>query len=389
MWSKQIDLKFDIQKMGAEGYEVKLFSNHLYICSVPYLDQSGNVHTDGVLGTPVENPGDHVVYWSGSYPFAKSEEKLTSLQHQQQDIRLSSESDVVFHFSFSNKPQGGFQNYFDKMRSYINIICGPAMAVDSTVTPQTYMPLRTFYKDSPFEYDDTCSLRANTMAINAKAKGEVVAIIGLGGTGSYVLDFLAKSYEKEVHLFDADVFCPHNAFRFPGASSFDDVSKQEKKVAILARKYSSMKKNIVAHPYQINQTNMKELIELGVTSVFLCLDCGEVKKPLIPFLQEHEIFCVDTGMSATIEKDELQCSVRTTVIKKETLFADFISLSDDEVEDVYKSNIQIAEMNALNAILAVVQWKKHLGIYANVQPEETVVYSSDSDCLFWSERKNG
>ena len=35
----------------------------------------------------------------------------------------------------------------------------------------------------------------------------------------------------------------------------------------------------------------------------------------------------------------------------------------EEQEDIYKSNIQIAELNMLNAVMAVLQWKKLLTFY--------------------------
>ena len=33
-------------------------------------------------------------------------------------------------------------------------------------------------------------------------------------------------------------------------------------------------------------------------------------------------------------------------------------------EDDYSSNIQVADLNALNAILAIIRWKRYLGFYA-------------------------
>ena len=40
-----------------------------------------------------------------------------------------------------------------------------------------------------------------------------------------------------------------------------------------------------------------------------------------------------------------------------------ISYRDIEDEDEYHQNIQIAELNALNAALAVIKWKKLMGFY--------------------------
>ena len=70
-----------------------------------------------------------------------------------------------------------------------------------------------------FLYEDTASSRADIVTINSKLKSLRIGIVGLGGTGSYVLDFVAKTPVKEIHLFDGDTFDQHNAFRAPGAAS--------------------------------------------------------------------------------------------------------------------------------------------------------------------------
>ncbi|WP_318271316.1 ThiF family adenylyltransferase [Sphingobacterium cellulitidis] len=46
-----------------------------------------------------------------------------------------------------------------------------------------------------------------------KLERQKIAIIGLGGTGAYILDMVAKTPVKEIHLFDGDSFDQHNAFR--------------------------------------------------------------------------------------------------------------------------------------------------------------------------------
>ncbi len=54
-----------------------------------------------------------------------------------------------------------------------------------------------------------------------------MAIIGVGGTGSYILDLIAKTSVKEIHLFDGDTFDSHNAFRSPGIATLDEVNQRE------------------------------------------------------------------------------------------------------------------------------------------------------------------
>ena len=59
-------------------------------------------------------------------------------------------------------------------------------------------------------------LRAEITDLALKFKDDVVAVIGLGGTGAYLLDFLVKTPVREIRAFDRDIFCVHNAFRSPG-----------------------------------------------------------------------------------------------------------------------------------------------------------------------------
>ncbi|MBK8460316.1 MAG: ThiF family adenylyltransferase, partial [Micropruina sp.] len=53
-------------------------------------------------------------------------------------------------------------------------------------------------------------------------------------------------------------------------------------------------------------------------------------------------------------------------------------------EDDYSSNIQVAELNALNAALAVIRWKRHLGFYAAHSMTNQTVYK-----LYLNELRNG
>ena len=42
-------------------------------------------------------------------------------------------------------------------------------------------------------------------------------------------------------------------------------------------------------------------------------------------------------------------------------------------------NVQIVDMNALNAALAVNRWKRHVGIYADLEGEHFSLYASDGN----------
>jgi len=58
-----------------------------------------------------------------------------------------------------------------------------------------------------------------------------------------------------------------------------------------------------------------------------------------------------------------------------------IAFSDDGGENDYSTNIQIAELNALNAALAVIKWKKLFGYYQDQSKEFNSVYSINDGVL--------
>ena len=55
-----------------------------------------------------------------------------------------------------------------------------------------------------------------------------------------------------------------------------------------------------------------------------------------------------------------------------------LSFSDGARDD-YATNIQIADLNALNAALAVIRWKKHLGFYSDLENEHHSTYQIDGN----------
>ena len=48
--------------------------------------------------------------------------------------------------------------------------------------------------------------------------------------------------------------------------------------------------------------------------------------------------------------------------------------SEEILENEYSTNIQIADLNCLNAVLAVVKWKKVSGFYQDLKKEHNSLY---------------
>ena len=117
--------------------------------------------------------------------------------------------------------------------------------IDPTCTPKLNKVVPAVFEaqSSVFHYPDMATTRAGIGAATIKPLVDRVAIIGLGGTGSYILDLLAKTPVLEIHLFDGDEFELHNSFRAPGAPAKEDFTNP-KKVDWFGATYDRMRKGI-------------------------------------------------------------------------------------------------------------------------------------------------
>ena len=140
------------------------------------------------------------------------------------------------------------------MTWYVSIISGPAWRIDKS-TAKTF-PFIEPEKDSdePFNYTDTASSRAEIVAVSNKMALKQIAIVGMGGTGSYVLDFAAKTPVRKIHIYDGDIFLQHNAFRSPGAPSGEDLREKQPKVTYFKNIYARMHRGIVDHAVYVDAT---------------------------------------------------------------------------------------------------------------------------------------
>lgn len=370
----------DIKKLRNEGYEVSLHGAYLIITNVPYVDvnkqvKKGTLVSDITIGAgKAAPPRSHVAYFAGGHPCNADGTIIQSIRHASSSNVLGG---VRVDHSFSNKPQGGYTDYYSKMTQYIRIISNPARAIDRTVTAKTFKVCKDIEDDSKFVYLDTNSSRSHIDSIADKVKGQKAGIIGLGGTGSYILDKLAKTKVAEIHLFDGDAFLQHNAFRAPGSATLEELGQGMQKVDYYAMKYGHMHRAIIPHDCYVDGSNLSLLDTLDF--VFISIDRNEPKKFIFERLISLEIPFIDVGMGVDRVDGALTGMLRVSLCTPQNAenFMDSkrISFADEEDEGAYNDNIQIAELNALNACLAIIKWKKLFGIYHDNEEEYNSTYS--------------
>jgi len=381
MSRRPIDLSPDLLRLQNEGYDIAVRDGFLLVRSVPYVDSNRTVQ-QGILisklrlsADATEKPDDHVTYWTGAHPCHSDGTAIASIQNPSLPQQLTSE--IRADFTFSAKAD--YRDYHHKMTTYIGRITGEATKIDPEASARVYPPIAADGDTDVFKYVDTASSRAGISAINARLDGHRVGIVGLGGTGAYVFDLAAKTRAAEIHIFDGDVFSQHNAFRAPGAPTLEELAARPKKVAYFAGVYSNMRGGIVAHDVFLDDTNL-QLID-GLDFVFLCMDRGAAKRAIVDRLVANCTSFVDLGMGVVLSAGRLGGIVRVTTSTPEARdqAAPHISFSDDDGQgNEYATNIQIPELNALNAAFAVIRWKKIFGLYQDAREDFYSGYSIPS-----------
>lgn len=386
----------DLRRLCDDGYEIAIVGAHVIVRNVPYVTPARLVARCTLacsLCTSGENllpPDGHTAYFSGEHPCHVDGRRMTEVVNSASPQQL--ETGLTVDFLLSNKPRNGpptgYTSYYDKLTTYVTHISAPAASLEPGATARTHLPVATEDNDSVFRYMDTASGRAGIGGLNQRLAQQRVAIIGVGGTGSYVLDLVAKTPAAEIHVYDGDVLLTHNAFRTPGAASIEELNGRPRKVDYLFQTYDRMRRGIVVHGEYLSADNCSTLASMSF--VFLCIDNGPSKQGLIDFLLNAQVAFVDVGMGIQLVDGALTGMLRVTACtpaKHDHVHEGrSIPRAAVNVDEAYDRNIQIAELNMLNAALAVIKWKKLCGFYVDLEREHDCCYTLNNNRLVNGER---
>lgn len=379
----------DLRRLRDEGYDIVVRAGHLVVRDVPYVDANAQVQR-GVLVTNLTlandvttEPNTHVMLFAGAYPCHKDGSEIDQIRNSSHPGKALAEGVTVDH-RFSAKPEGGrYRDHYEKVVTYVRILGGPAAAIQPDATARTYPVVSSEDEEAVFRYVDTAASRAGITGPSEKLKLARIGIVGLGGTGSYVLDLVAKTPVEEIWLIDGDVFRQHNAFRAPGAASGDDLAKGGFKVHHFKNIYDKMRRGITAYPEYISSSSL-HLIS-GMDFVFLCFDGGLEKQVVVEKLIRDGIPFVDVGMGLELTDDSvtglLRVTTGTPTCHRHVGGGGHIPFAASDDDDLYSTNIQVADLNALNAALAVIKFKKLFGFYLDLEREHHSVYMLNGNAM--------
>ena len=385
MYQKLASHNQDLQRLIDKGYAVTIDNNYLVIRDIPYLDAQQKLQTGAivVILNFIDNDHfiqtNHQIYFAGSSPYNLDGKPVPNLGDRAHAIALSEAcSDVVVQRSFSNKPKatGKYDDHFHKIETYVSFISGPAMQLHS-VDPYTFHTAKETNEDSVFKFRDTLTSRAEISDLSKKLENDNIAIIGLGGTGAYVLDYLVKSPVQEIRGYDHDEYHIHNAYRSPG--QLDESELNKSKADIYQARYENFRTGLSLETKFIDSSCLNDLD--GITFVFVCVDNGIARAEILDLLIEKKIPFIDVGMGLKRKDGALSGMVRTTYFPAENALKvrdkKWVNEQEDP-ENIYKANIQIGELNALNACLAVIRFKQLRGFYYEEDPYLNTLFNIGS-----------
>lgn len=134
----------DLKKLLDGGYEFEVIGGHLIVHHIPYLNSAkvikyGTLVCILTLASPTRTgqPPDHTIYFCGETPCDANGMPLTSIINNSNNQQLTS-TILANHYFSSKPPSGNYPDYYEKIRTYSEILCSQARAIDNSVT---YKPL--------------------------------------------------------------------------------------------------------------------------------------------------------------------------------------------------------------------------------------------------------
>jgi hypothetical protein len=377
VFQKLVSRNPDLARLVERGYAVAFDPGHLIVRDIPYLDANGALQWGAIVAKfdavnrEVVQQDNHQVYFAGSVPHGLDGQPIRNLAGGPCSICLAAEhKDVIVQRSFSNKPRqsGKFADHFEKIESYVAIISGPAIERHDA-NPYTFRSDQTTAGDPIFKFQDTLTSRAGIAELSACFENQKIAIIGLGGTGSFVLDYAVKARIPQIVGFDGDDFHVHNAYRSPGKLNEDELGLP--KAEVYQRRFEHFRHGLALKKLYIDRTSAAEFE--GVTFAFVCVDKGSAREEIFELLIGLEIPFLDVGMGLKRKDGPINGMMRTTFFHPKyakALKEKGLAELSDAPDNLYRENIQIGELNALNACIAMIRYKQLCGFYR-----------SDSDAL--------
>ena len=278
-------------------------------------------------------------------------------------------SDISIKKGTSSRPEQD-ETAHDLLHRYAKHIVG-AVSAGGHPTPADLT------KPGPFNIPNTFEARAAIAPVQDRVRGQRIAIVGLGGTGAYLLDLIAKTPVSKIHLLDSDCVDWHTLKRAPGAPTAEEIelvrARSLLKVDYYHAKYAAFRDGVHSHPVRVDSTSMfaEFLSDCPIDYAFVCIDQltgGDSARQDAVYraLTDAEVPFIDSGVSITLENRAVRGAVTTSAYDAgSNAWENAIPNARlDGAAPGYR-NVQLPEVNAAAATFAVMEWRRRTGQYAS------------------------
>jgi hypothetical protein len=131
----------DLSRLCEEGFDLEISGGQLLVHHIPYVNADKKVKLGTLVcsltlatTTRVGKPPDHTAYFIGEMPCQANGTSMTASIVNHSTRTQIAENLWGDHY-FSSRPACGFyDDYYQKARTYAEILCSQARVIDPTVT---------------------------------------------------------------------------------------------------------------------------------------------------------------------------------------------------------------------------------------------------------------
>ena len=199
-----------------------------------------------------------------------------------------------------------------------------------------------------------------------KSRGQRIGIVGLGGVGLWILDLMCKTYVSEIRIWDGDVIEGRNLLRAPGWAGIEAIGHN--KAEYYGERYQRMRKGITVYGEYWQSGESSEMFR-DLNFVFVAVDKADTRTLLCEALERLRIPFIDVGMGIERRQERVRgsCQVFFSGEVPARWRRGIPTAQGAGGREYYE--LQLADIGALNAALAVGIWRRHIGQYE--QEEKT------------------
>lgn len=218
----------------------------------------------------------------------------------------------------------------------------------------------------------------DTKSWRERAREQKIGIVGLGGVGLWVLDLMSKTDVQEIRIWDGDKIEGRNLVRAPGWASQEAIGKN--KAEHFGEQYRRMREGISIHGRHLSAEEAEDSFET-LDFVFIAVDKTETRTALCERLEEVGTPFVDVGMGIERRSERVRGSCQVFFSgKKPERWRIGIPTVEGAGEKYYRE-LQLAELGALNAALAVGIWRRHIEQYEEEEKDWLIRYRIENNDL--------